>query len=74
MLRCHRFWLRRTSGVLVGAAAAGDAAEEAEQLVLELRGELGHGGLTGGELTAVEEGARCELRLMSSPEILAVVR
>jgi hypothetical protein len=29
----------------VGAAAAGDASEEAEELVLELRGELGHGGL-----------------------------
>lgn len=31
-------------GVLVGGAAtAGDAADEAAELVLELRGELGHG-------------------------------
>ena len=40
----RRGWL---TGVLVGAAAAGDAADEAEELVLELHGELGHGGLTG---------------------------
>jgi len=37
------------TGALTGvlAAAAGDAADEAEELVLELHGELGHGGLTG---------------------------
>ena len=29
------------------AAAAGDAADEAEELVLELRGELGHGAVEG---------------------------
>jgi len=37
------------TGALTGvlAAAAGDAADEAEELVLELHGELRHGGLTG---------------------------
>ena len=37
------------TGALTGvlAAAAGDAADEAEELVLELRGELGHGAVEG---------------------------
>lgn len=62
---------RVLTSVLVGAAAAGDAAEEAEELVLELRGELGHGGLAAVRRT-VEEGARCDdlarTDEMSSPE------
>lgn len=63
--------IRVLTSVLVGAAAAGDAAEEAEELVLELRGELGHGGLAAVRRT-VEEGARCDdlarTDEMSSPE------
>jgi hypothetical protein len=48
-LRCHRLGLCHSCcGVLVGTGTAGDAPDEAEELVFELGGELGHGGLTGG--------------------------
>ena len=46
----------------MGAAAAGDAADEAEELVLELRGELGHGAVEGrASCGGTKKGpARCE--------------
>ena len=52
---------RRLGGLLAdpGAAAAGDTVDEAEKPILELGGEVGHGGGGGASRSEQSAPARC---------------